>query len=400
MLKRLIIRSVILLYKLQANFITHSKDRFNLALGRDKLIYAEQAGYLPVAKNIERVAVVALYPNKNILPFIVNLMDGLANNGFFVLGVSPKKLSSEISEPLRAHCHMLLECFPIGRDFGSYKVGINWIKRQPYLANMNTLALVNDSLYYPQHINKSINDLMSLDGNWLGLYENYQMGRHVQSFFEIFRGDALKSENFKNFWNRYKPFSSRLHCINKGEKGLTKALILGGFTPSVLYNSASLKKEVYKNLTCDNINTNFYEIIRSSLGSFNKKIYPSYTLNFTDGSYLSYKGKKGKFDCIFSSEEMKCLYAEQNSTIISYLAENYNPTHGLGLLINFLYQAPIKRDLCLKWERHTFSEILFMCCGFTDSEKELMQIDLRSRGNVASLVLLSRQWFKFHSGIE
>lgn len=387
MLKKILIKLLLILYRKQNHFITHTKDRFNIALGRDKVIYSEQSGFLPDIKNIERVAVIVIYPNKNIVPFIINLMDGFANNGFFVLAISHKNIPSEMSDAFRAHCHKLIECFPIGKDFGCYKLGIDWIERQPYLQSMNTLALANDSLYYPKDIEKTTRDLLELDGNWLGLHENFATGRHVQSFFQIFRNDALKSEAFKRFWKNYKPLSSRVYCIENGEKGLTRALLKGGFQPSVLYNSSVIRENVYKSLTCKNIDANFYGVFTKTLRIHNPKFAEEFVV----------KKKQPPTSSLPSYELLKISEA---SFYAGFLCENFNPTHNLGILINSLFQAPIKRDICLKWSNFTFSEVVFFADGFTDSEKNSMERELRSNGNPASIVLFSKRWFRLHSGVE
>lgn len=402
MLKRIALRLFLLAVRAIGNAAAHTKDYVNIARGRHKLVYAETFGRLPHMENAKHVAIIAVYPNKYLLPFITNLMNGFKQNGFFVLAVASKKLPSNLSSPLLDHCHVLIERFPIGRDFGSYKLGIDWIKRQSHLGKMETLALVNDSLYYPMTIADTIRELLLLDNDWMGLYENYESEYHVQSFFQVFRQRVLNSKEFKEFWKNYKPLSSRMHFIEKGEKDLSRALVKAGFLPSVLYDSPSIQKKMYVDLVHDSMRGELYKLTKRTLGQFGIDLQPNLTLTreaLLAGPDALLPGN-GFLSDIFSIDKQWEFYASEAARYVGQLAERHNPTHATGLLCNMLFLAPIKRDICLKGIQHSISELLSFACGFTDSEKTAMQFDLRSKGLPNSAPLYSWRWIKLVAGLE
>jgi hypothetical protein len=61
-----------------------------------------------------------------------------------------------------------------------------------------------------------------------------------------------------------------------------------------------------------------------------------------------------------------------------------NPTHLCGLIMNYVTEAPLKRDLCYRGTCE-MSYLLTHVKGFTDIEKSMMAIDLRKKGFAASI---------------
>lgn len=398
MLKKIVSKLFFLAVRVIGNTATHTRDRFNIALGRHKLVYAETSGRLLRPENPKRVAVVALYPNRYLVPFIVNLMKGLERNGFFVLAVASKRLSGDISSPLLDHCHVLIERFPIGKDFGSYKMGIEWIGRQPSLKNLETLALVNDSLYYPASIGDTIHDLLSLGKDWLALYENHEIEYHAQSFFQVFRKPILDLESFKSFWSTYKPLSSRMYFIEKGEKGITRVLLKSGFLPSVLYDSLAIRNSSYRDLLQGGMHSDIYAVVERTLNREGSEFEPSRV--FSDFNAGNPAGNNGSLDGAFTIAKQWDWYAKNVALQVARLAENHNPTHATGLLCNMLFLAPIKRDICLKGCQHPISELLQFARGFSDSEKTAMMDDLRMKGLPSSARPYSWRWIKLAAVLE
>jgi hypothetical protein len=373
-LKKLFLR----LIRYVCDIFTHANDLFNMALGRDKLIYSEGAGKFERQASYARAAIVALYPDENSLPFAANLMNGLNENGFFVLAIIAKKIPANLSQRLQENCHVLIERFPIGRDFGSYKMGLDWIEKQPEFKNVDTIALANDSMFYPQHITHTIRDLLALGSDWLGLFENFQTRRHVQSFFEVFRAPILKSASFKKYWKKYLPLSSRTHSICKGETGLTSTLIRAGFNPLVLYNSTSIRESLIQKLD-DNNAEQFSNIAHLLVLACQNSRMRARNVLIDESFYLTlFNDLTGKF-ANMSADIKKVEIAQR----IAASAEVMNPTHAVGLACNLLFNAPVKRDLC-------YRKILYCCDllpyvhGFSEQEKKCMLSDMTRRGFPAS----------------
>lgn len=246
----------------------------------------------------------------------------------------------------------------MGRDFGSYKAGWEWIQKRGDLKNIDTLALVNDSLFYAKEIGATIKDMLAQKGGWLCMFENFQTLYHAQSFFQIFRAPVFHSAAFADFWQNYVPSSARMHVITKGEVGFTRALMDAGFEPHAYYNAMRLRADI--------------------LGKFGNGPLPAMledTLNIT----FDFRNKKKDDRPCARKEDFLTLLPTDVAHKIGTMAETHNPTHAVGLLCNYLYQAPIKRDICYR-EVLAMSDLLALAQGFSAEEKESMFFDLRRKG--------------------
>jgi len=318
----------------------------------------EQDGALAKQQSWPRAAIVGIYPNPHSLPFLCNLLDGLAANGFFALAITEDELPPALREPILARCHHLIERHPCGRDFGSYKVGWEWVRQCADLKNIEALAFVNDSMYYPRTIGDTIRDLLAQKGDWLCLFENFQTLYHAQSFFQIFRGPVFRSGTFIKFWQNYIPTSVRLRVITKGEVGLTRALRDAGFEPNAYYNSTRLRADVLKALGNGALAASLQDALNLTFGFESRK--------FTGRPPVK-------------KEDFLALLPADVAHKVSVLAEKYNPTHAVGLLCNYLYQAPVKRDICYR-DVLTMSDLVALAQGFSEEERERMFLDLRRKG--------------------
>jgi len=342
----------------------------NATGGHTKLVFEEYEGSLDRPTDIRRAVVIALYPNENNMPFTINLMKGFTNAGFFVLGVSAKILPMHMREQLSANCHHIIERSNVGHDFGSYQAGVFWIQQQSFYTSLDTLAIANDSMFYGASITGIINDILCLPGEWFGLFANYYMGLHVQSFFEIFHKSVLQSEAFRSFWAKYKPLSSRVHTICKGEVGLSSALLKAGFNPSVLYSGEVVKRAVISRLSTD---PHDMDVLHALVLKVDEKKPTPFVLGVYPPIHVLTKE-------------------------IGRIAENCNPTHSFGLLCNTLFEAPIKCDLAFRGTA-TIADILTCAKGYSDKELEAMRRLLHCKGIPASISKISWTALKKKAGI-
>lgn len=348
------------------------RDRLLLTFGCYRIVYARDSDGLPLPSSYTRAAVVAIHPDDpQGLPFIINLLQGLAANGFYVLVVATKRLSPAVSEKLLAHCHFLISRFPIGVDFGSYKMGLSWLQQQPFYREIEVLALVNDSLFYPAGIANTIREMMESKGDWLALYENFQYPWHAQGCFQIFRPPVFKSLAFINFWNRYKPISARLHAVDRGEVKLSEALCKrGNFVPYIVYSSFKVQQGVYTALmTPTDSQRTLHRILKLSLGEF---------YNTEVGTYIKVlKLDHDSFSSLFPKGRNRDeLFAHNICTQISSMLETSDPIQYVCLLCNVLYAAPIKRDVCYGGI-HSTADVLDLAQGFTREERDAMLLEFR-----------------------
>jgi len=313
---------------------------------------SECAGVLRGPSNIARVAVVAIHPTDDSIPFTRNLLVALSTNDFYVLVVYNKPMSAAQHAAIAPNCHHLIERFSVGRDFGAYKRGLIWLKDKGRLSNADIVVLANDSMFYPSVFSETVSEMMSLSEDWVAPFENFQLHHHAQSFFLLFRRPVFGSSCWQSFWDRYRPYSSRTHCIEKGEKGLTSALLKGGFFPHVVYNAVRVTTT-----------------LRSLTGAENS---PS-------------GGITDLLLRLHGDAQMAVLRHNRNRLIedailnVGTLMHRCNPTHATGIIINTSLIAPVKRDLCYRGICD-LTQVVSCVRGFTEKELQAMISDLRRKG--------------------
>jgi hypothetical protein len=183
--------------------------------------------------DLKKVAVIALFPRGYLLTSTLRLVDSLISNNYQVIAVvndGNQQYQSWIME-LSNRDITILSRSNIGRDFGCYQVGIQYVKTSNYYASIERLVLANDSMYYFPTSRKFLDDLLQDQHAWCAMFVNYQFHMHSQSFFQAFDRSIFTSSQFDMFWNGYYPTNLRHNVINKGEVKLATLLMDGGFCP-------------------------------------------------------------------------------------------------------------------------------------------------------------------------
>jgi len=334
------------------NLFIYSKDLIFFLFNKHNQILSEEFGIKESLAKYKRIAIVNIYPNQYSLNFITNLLHGFFKNKFYIIVVSNKILSSEQKNTLLINCHILIQRPNIGRDIGAYRLGLKYVQNKNLLKNIDHLVFANDSLFYNSKTFNIINDLMSKARDFSALFENHELQRHFQSFFLVFSKKILCSIDFIKFFNNYVPFSSRTHCIENFEKKLSKIFLNNKkYEIFVLFNSKYFFERLNKILNVSKKKLSFINILENTL-IFNKII----------------KTKK-----LFHYLPIK----------LADVMEKTNSTHSLSMILNYLFNCPIKRDLSLRGSVSP-SFISFYCSGFSVREKELIYLDLTAKGLISS----------------
>jgi len=319
---------------------------------------SERAGVLRDTSNTGRVAVVAIHPTDDSIPFTQNLLVALTANGFYVLVVYNKPMSAALQAAIVPHCHHLIERFSVGRDFGAYKRGLIWLKEQGKLSDADVVVLANDSMFYPSCISETVSDMLSLSEDWVTLFENFQFRHHAQSFFLLFRRPVFESSCWRRFWDRYRPYSSRLHCIEEGEKRLSSALLKGGFFPHAIYNAVRVTTTLRSLIDAENVRSGgITEILLRLHGDPRTPLQRHNRNRLIEDAILN----------------------------LGSTMHHLNPTHAAGIIINVLLTAPLKRDLCYRGT-YDMTQVIASVRGFTERELQAMISDLRRRGFPPAMV--------------
>ena len=121
-----------------------------------------------------------------------------------------------------------------GYDFCSYKAGIDAID----VSAFDELIVCNDSVYGPfSDLATVFAEMRSRDARFWGLTDSYDYQHHLQSYFLVFAGDALRSQAFKDFWQSIQILDDKVAIIRRYEVGLSQVMGAAGFPPEALAGS-------------------------------------------------------------------------------------------------------------------------------------------------------------------
>ena len=351
--------------------------------------------------NAERIAIVAIYPSTHSLGFVHNALDGLVANGFYVVVVSNRRLDGHHYEAVSGKAHRLIERAAVGRDFGSYQAGLRalGVGGAGMPVECELLALLNDSMFYRHDSAALFANILSLKGDWISMFENYEFSYHAQSFFMAFRWSAFRSAAFVDYWRDYVPYSSRHYTINAGEVGFSASMRKAGFLVSAYYNSTRLSELLFNLLARRQSLTAAVDML--PLHGDNRLLPPDLQdeserrpeLSPQEGSF---GGLGREFDALLIRRQALTLagWTRVLWQIVAQ-AEKANPTHFTGLLLNNMDLAPLKRDVCY---RGTFgiAQVVRQTDGISEPLRAALECDLRSKGLPASITGVKK--LLFHRG--
>ena len=131
----------------------------------------------------------------------------------------------------------------VGYDFGSWRAGIDSLGS---LHGIDELICVNDSVYGPfTDLRPVLGDARVAHADMWGMClsvqgtaaRGHEPTAHLQSWFVAIRGDALKSEAFRRFWDSVGPVPSKAEVISRYEIGLSQGLQGAGFRLAAIHDS-------------------------------------------------------------------------------------------------------------------------------------------------------------------
>jgi hypothetical protein len=159
--------------------------------------------------------------NEHITISLKNLIEGLVKNSIKVFYISNKNIDKEFEEYLKSKCNIIMIRSNFGADIGAYKYGLEYLFKNKI--KFENLYVINDSLIYHSSIKYLFRYLNKKNNKIIGLFENYFMHYHIQSFFFKLSYDVALDLR-KNFFLNYKCFNHRKHTINHGEVGISTYL--------------------------------------------------------------------------------------------------------------------------------------------------------------------------------
>jgi lipopolysaccharide biosynthesis protein len=181
-----------------------------------------------------RIAIFVHYDRRGrVHDYIIHYLNALVKAGFEIVFVSNSPRAFRESLPtIQPLCGLVLQRKNIGYDFGAYKDGMLAI---PDLARLDELIFANDSAYGP------FSDLAPLLARcddsaaiW-GITDSWDSRYHLQSYFLLFKKEALRNPRILRFWCKLRYFQSKRLIIRKYEVGLTQEAMRVGLRCSALF---------------------------------------------------------------------------------------------------------------------------------------------------------------------
>ncbi|GGX60202.1 rhamnan synthesis F family protein [Saccharospirillum salsuginis] len=233
-------------------------------------------------KKPEKVLLIALFEKGEVRPDVKRLIESARSKGFWIIGVNTLKLTNK--EELSKLFDVYIQRFNYGRDFGSYKCGVEYLYKNAVInGDTNRLIILNDSVYYDSaKVDDFLTDLCNADYEVLGATENSEIQYHIGSFCVSVDGGIINSNKFKKYWRQYKNSDIRPKVIKRGELALSKCLLSSASSPSkvdVIYNSRVLRQVLQED--------NNLEAVIALVRRSDRVQWPRFNLNAFTNAWLS-----------------------------------------------------------------------------------------------------------------
>jgi hypothetical protein len=225
-----------------------AKDGLKLAMlalgGRSRIKGIANADSIAHSR---KFVIFAAYPTLDVASAHIRLLAKFQKAGYSIIICSNHPRTVELFADAIANGWVVISRMPFGRDFGCYQDSIAWllneINEQGQI--VERIVLLNDSILTFDSAEAEIIRHLDAGGDFSGLTENYNFGRHLGSFSIGLSQKVIYSKAFGKYWQTYKPYSTRRHAINAGEIGFSKKMIKAGFAPRVLWSLSRLKEVLH-----------------------------------------------------------------------------------------------------------------------------------------------------------
>ncbi|MBQ8671400.1 MAG: hypothetical protein IJ525_02645 [Alphaproteobacteria bacterium] len=180
--------------------------------------------------NIFRVMVFASFDAKGIVHDYVlsylHKMSALCNKIVFIA-------DNETTEEQKLKLSGLVDYMQFEKhgeyDFGSYKRGFIWLKKQDWFDKIDEIVFCNDSCFSVGEFKPVFDVMNDRKCDFWGMTENADHKKHLQSFFWVFKKNVFNNEVFERFINSIKHEDNFMDIVLNYEVPLTEYLEQKGF---------------------------------------------------------------------------------------------------------------------------------------------------------------------------
>ena len=191
----------------------------------------------------KKVAIFLHYDRRGAVhDYVLHYMMALRRVGFEILFVSnAPRLSESDWQKVAPHAALMLRRRNRGHDFGAFRDAVAELAGR--LPELERLIIANDSVYGPlQDLGPLLERCDLGEASIWGVTDSWDRRYHLQSYFLIFKREALIHPAFLAFWRSVRLVPSRSWVIRKYEIGLTQTLMKAGLRCAALfpYRAAAL----------------------------------------------------------------------------------------------------------------------------------------------------------------
>lgn len=199
----------------------HNSIRLHQALG-------------PRMSTVRRAIIYANYcRGSRLAGFIPGALEEYRRHAERLIFVTTSPLGSADSAVVRRRCDLLIERPNVGFDFLSWKEGMRAV---PDAGEYDEIILVNSSVIGPfAPIDEMLAALTALPADIVGLSQNWQCGRHLQSYFLVFKKPVIRSGDLTEFLDGIRQLSDKAEVVSRYEVGLTSFFESRGYRLAALY---------------------------------------------------------------------------------------------------------------------------------------------------------------------
>ena len=158
--------------------------------------------------------------------YVFFCLKGIRDLGFQICFISNSPIPESRETRLTNLCDKVIQRENTGFDFAMWKQGLESYD----LSQFDELLLTNSSIVGPLRPLAPLwirSEIQQCD--FWGLTDNDEQGRHLQSYFLVFRKRVLHSPCFMDFWHSVLPYKDKQQIIQSYEVGLTMWLEENGF---------------------------------------------------------------------------------------------------------------------------------------------------------------------------
>jgi len=176
---------------------------------------------------MKRLAIYAHFgESPKVARYVWYFLKELRSLGFEICFVSNSPISIENQSEISTLCQKFIQRENTGYDFSMWQAGL----AEYDLSKVEELLLTNSSIIGPLQPLAALWQNSSVQQcDFWGLTDNDEFGRHLQTYFMVFRRQVIQAASFMGFWRSVLPLKDKQQVIQNYEIGLTRWLEENGF---------------------------------------------------------------------------------------------------------------------------------------------------------------------------